>query len=516
MNLSKFKIASQDDNTYTVKHPSGRSFTVDKAGLSKEAHKHIQKLAGGGLVDSSPTDESIVQQLAAQPTQDVPPTPDEPGILTKIGAAIDPNSTDAQTVSDYDQSQQVKGPAPASVEQPAQAVPQPTAPNPLAQAATSQGQLLSQEEQQAKQYQAGVAGANAPVNTAINQAQQQLADNAKNADAIAYSRGIDDDKYAEKLKSQNIDPNRVYKNMDTGSKILSGIAMILGGAGSGVAGGPNLAAKAMDDAVNRDIDAQKNDKENTMNLWKMNRQAYGDDMQANLATRNQILTGVQLQMQKAAATTTNMDAKMRADQFLNQIQGEKIQNNKMQGLLSTQAPGGQTGTLGVDPAYLLNSIQDPKQKEAATAEVSRAQNVSKNSKEILQAFDDATNENTVARTGAGLLRTPGSVMALHQLILPNFKNIDGTVRQAAMDETFHNVTPQPGDSQHKIDQKRQALNEWMNSETTNAPNFKAGTGVDLTKFASAAPQQSAPVQRITKDGRTALFNPETKQFLGYK
>ena len=94
------------------------------------------------------------------------------------------------------------------------------------------------------------------------------------------------------------------------------------------------------------------------------------------------------------------------------------------------------------------------------------------------------------RTGAGI-RTPGSVLALHQLLLPNFKQIDGTVRQAAMDETFHNVTPQPGDTEGKLAYKRQALQKWMEAETA-APVAK-GNGINLEAFNSTrtAPREGS-------------------------
>lgn len=56
-----------------------------------------------------------------------------------------------------------------------------------------------------------------------------------------------------------VDPNRLYHNQSTGQKIGSAIAVILGGLGSGLTHGPNMALEIMDKAIQRDVEAQKDD-----------------------------------------------------------------------------------------------------------------------------------------------------------------------------------------------------------------------------------------------------------------
>lgn len=65
---------------------------------------------------------------------------------------------------------------------------------------------------------------------------------------LAQQRKLTDD-----LNNYKIDSKRVWNNMNTGQKVLSGIAMFLGG----FAGGKNPALQMMTDAINRDIDDQK-------------------------------------------------------------------------------------------------------------------------------------------------------------------------------------------------------------------------------------------------------------------
>lgn len=148
-----------------------------------------------------------------------------------------------------------------------------------------------------------------------------------------------------------------------------------------------------------------------------------------------------------------------------------------------QGQGGNKGSSkasDIDPATLVSRVVPPDRQKDVFEEIKRAQLVAKNAPDILSSFDQAAKENTMIRTGGGYLRTPGSVMALHQLLLPNFKTIDGTVRQAAMDETFHNVTPQPGDTAAKIAQKRDALKNWLTSET--AGTTANGFGINISKY----------------------------------
>jgi hypothetical protein len=262
-------------------------------------------------------------------------------------------------------------------------------------------------------------------------------------------------------------------------------------------------------AIEHDIDAQKSNRDNKMNLWKMNREAMKNDLEANLQTRNQLLTVTEAKIKAAAASVGSAEAQAKFVPILNQIQQQKAENHLRMGLASG-------GVSDMDPAKLVPvMVKNPEMQKKVLEEIGRAQNVATNKDRIMKAFDESVKENT-AVWALGGLRTPGSVMALHQLMLPNFKQIDGTVRQAAMDESFHNLTPAPGDTQHKIDQKRQALEQWMTSETA-APTA-SGFGLPLDKFKSTrvVTDTPAPVERIGESGRVSLFDPKTRQFLRYK
>jgi hypothetical protein len=163
--------------------------------------------------------------------------------------------------------------------------------------------------------------------------------------------------------------------------------------------------------------------------------------------------------------------------------------------MGAMAGGGQP-----DPAAMVPMLVPKEHQAQAFKEIQAAENTHKMGGSIIKAFEDAVKENTILRTGAGKLRTPGSVLALHQHMQPTFQDLEGTVRQAAMDNTFHNVTPMPGDSEHKIAQKREALQEYLKSKMS-APTAR-GYGIDLGRFERTQPASTEKKQpgqiRFTK------------------
>ena len=553
----------------------GRSFHIAKAGMSdhfKGLMQKVQKFDGGGTVDASPSepDPKAAQQMqngatsggtsAGQAWSNLktglgfdeggkvpaasPAAPVDNGDIHPIDSAVAALSSGGSQ-SAYDQSmaslptapdpgQYDSGPGPATG--PALASTGPVTPDqvagmagaphvaapvpgdgappdsgdPMADFAKLKGTGLDQLSTDLHNAQKQEMAANSGIaNTEKNYA-SDLSKMAKPEDIIAKLKA-GDDQAKEAFMNSKIDPNHYWASKSTGAKISAAIGMMFGGIGAGLTHGPNLAVEAVNKAIERDMEAQRSDQSQAMNLWKMNREATQNDLQANLLTRNQMLTAVEAKTRMFQAQAGNAQTEMKFAPLYQSIEQQKLENRVRMGLSS----GGQSE---MDPARLVPMlVKNPEQQKQVYEEIGRAQNVANNKEKIMSAFDSAAKDNTVLRTGAGYLRTPGSVMALHQLMLPNFKQIDGTVRQAAMDESFHNVTPSPGDSDGKNAIRRQALMDWMNSETA-APVAK-GNGLDLSKFRSTnsdSPAGPRVTERVTGDGKIALFDSNTKKFMGYK
>ncbi len=328
-----------------------------------------------------------------------------------------------------------------------------------------------------------------------------------------------DDALQAAYQSKTIDPNRFYNNLSTGQKVTAGIALALGGfAGLAHQGNPVLGM--MDNAIQRDIMAQKAAQDQQMNLWTMNRQALGNDLAANLQTENQLLQGVKYQVGEATSKAAGPIAQAQALQ-LNAPIDQRIAENRFK--LSLMQPT--SDSFGIDPAKKVSWLVPAAQQAKVFDEIEAAQNATHNAPAILSAFDEAAKESRpltggiTGSSGAALL--PGVDTAhqkqMHALLGPTFKDVEGTVRQAAMDNMFKNSTPQFGDSDSTVNAKRDALIGYLTSKS--AATAASGFGINLDQYpstnvkaalpqppgtktkASQNPSSQGPEIRVTPDGR---------------
>ena len=301
-------------------------------------------------------------------------------------------------------------------------------------------------------------------------------------------------KFQTDVENGHINPDHFLQNRSTGSKVASAIGLILGGIGGGITHSDNPALTFLNTQIANDIDAQKAELGSKESLLSANMKQYGDLHTAMAATRMQMADYYAAKMKMAAASSGSAMAKARSDLATGQLQQKYAPEAQQVALRQTLQQGVASGQpMKIDPAQLVPQMVPKEHQAKVFGEIEAAQNTKNMGNSILKAFEDAANENTIMKTGAGLLRTPASVYALHQAMQPTFKDLEGTVRQAAMDNTFKNITPAPGDSDHTIQQKRTALSEYLQSKVS-APTAK-GYGIDLGKFDSTAPQQEAPQVR---------------------
>jgi len=324
--------------------------------------------------------------------------------------------------------------------------------------------------------------------------QQDLAANDAQYQKLLKDQQTSDARYSKLVSDAKLDPSRFYSNQNLGQKISMGLGLILGGMSSGLTGQENPVLDMLNKNIDRDIEAQKNDQSNKINLWKMNHEALHDQQAATLQTRNQILEHAKIKMDELMGTAPGPMAQQKAAALKTQIQAEQMQNQfaitrskLMQSLFSEQNSAGGSGAKsalsGRDPASLVPYVVPQEQQKQVLQEIQDRQNITTNGPKIMAAFDQANKD---LEAGSFNLN-PASVDSLHQLMLPLFKDIDGTVRQAAMDESFKNLTPKRTDfTENRVKTRRQALQDWVTSKAA-APNAKA-YGIDLDKYQSTAQQ----------------------------
>lgn len=483
MNLNDFKMVNDDKNYYHLAHPSGKKMSVAKALLSGSAKKAIEKMCAGGEVQhydegTGPIPESLAVEPAAVPDAlAVAPTQNVSAVPVEVAA-----------------------PQP----QPVVAVrPQVQPMDPLIQKGISTDQLLNQDQQNAMalgKAQQGAAGQEGKAFADFNKAAAQNMADHKAAEMAFKAK---DDTLMGEYLNNKIDPDRYIHNMGTGSKIAAGISMIFGGLGQGLIGGKNPAVEWLNNAVNQDIESQKNEQGKTMNLWKMNREAMGDDQRANLATQNQLWTGVQAKLAQAGAGAKSAEAKFRAQQAVNDIEKQKVQNRTRLGLLTQGASG---GTSTANPLDLVNDMVPKDEQKDVSKEIGQAQSAVKIEGNLKQLFDQAKND---ARPATGMSTTsllnavpgyhPQSVNNLVALFDPLIHNNEGRINELEQ-QHIQALIPKFGDSDERVEQKWKGLQEFINHKK-EAPLARKN-GIDINNFSSTsddvvsrlAPHDQAAVQ----------------------
>jgi hypothetical protein len=354
MNLSDFSLLKEDDGSYTIGHPQGKSIQVGKKGLSEKAHALISKLkrhenfASGGEAEEpeedSPAENEIEVPEVLAPAVDVPVTPAP--VLTNIPSAkaqvveglAPPGAVVPEAVKrgpqtipdDIPAQQQEVARAPAQQE----AAPEP-APEPAAKPAA--------DPYDPEKLLKNAIDTNRKSGEQAQKAYQTAADSYEKAHKTTEQLNADyqvqDQAFLEAMEKKQVDPDRYLNNMSTGSKIASAIGLMLSGIGAGIQGGENLALKQLNRAIDADIDAQKNDQSKTMNLWKMNREHYQNALAADLASKNQLLTLAEVKAKQAMATSSSAEAMARLAPQIAEMQKTRAVNNWAKSML-LGAPAG--------------------------------------------------------------------------------------------------------------------------------------------------------------------------------
>lgn len=351
--LKNSKLIGESDNHYTIQLPSGHKMNLKKDGLHKKAQEIIKSLKGekiksyqdGGEVTAdeldilenqpdvlaaSNVDRAPATQSAIMQPAEAMPSVTEGAIPQGVPAMPSPEQAAAAQMPTVDQAAM----APTAQRAPAVMPVTPEETFAPEKTATQQQPVDALSRYKAALQQIGSAkeAEGAATIKAISEAQAKIDNLAKTemlpsaAEIIkSYEKPLNDlqQAYVEK----KIDPRNYYKNRTTGQKIMSGIGMLLSGFGAGISGQENLAFKMLQKAVQDDVDAQKEDKEEKMNLYKMNLGQMKNKLEARAATEAQVWTGVKYDLQKAAAKAYSQTAKAEALKAIALVDNE-IQNKK--------------------------------------------------------------------------------------------------------------------------------------------------------------------------------------------
>jgi hypothetical protein len=345
---------------------------VDNGHMTPETH--AEALAAGAYPPAQPQEEQLPWQHADQPNLGVTQVPqssqpfDMDSMIGAAGPDIHaPNSAQGPVVASNDpnadraiassliQQQSTPPPVaqpgspqeaghvdPSSIVQPAQsgAPAQSTElekladPNNVAKGMTAEAKGLSDSYTQGQEQAEATAGYLHGMRTHMEamQAQQQQMEDARQAEANTQYQKVQQ-AADEASKAAKIDPNNFWNTRSTGQKIAAAIGIALGGIGGGMSGhGGNTAMDVINKAIDRDIDAQKFNADqkgrnfsNQVGLYNVMRQKFGDERQAEAATRMSYLQSAEMQIRETAAKFQSPELQARAMQAVGQLQQKQAE-----------------------------------------------------------------------------------------------------------------------------------------------------------------------------------------------
>lgn len=322
------------------------------------------------------------------------------------------------------------------------------------------------------------------------------------------------EKLSGDIAKKEIDPNRYWNSRDSGAKMRAGIGIML----SGLSGAShNMAMDVIQKNIDRDIDSQKANLGKKQTLFSDNLRLLGEKTSAENATRAQYEAIFQGQLAQMAAKMGNpmiqakaaaliQESRMKQMQLMQPVAQAAVSMNIKTALQQAHQAG---QGLAIEPASLIPRLVPEAHQKEAFAEVKRAQDTRHGMQFGMKAFDDMVNE---LKTVKGAVTSPEAQTRLESAILPTVQDLEGSVRQAAMDYAKKAYVPSIQDiALGRVKGKRKALEEYYKSKSS-APTFEGFAGVPLTAFSSTAPIQNQ-ADRLRAWAEKNPKDPRSKQVL---
>lgn len=196
---------------------------------------------------------------------------------------------------------QAQVPSAAPIQAQDQGTPQGTLPQQAVQNVEQQNKAemaAAQNTQQAEAAKAGIYGQQAEQMQNLRNKYEEIGNN--------LHQKFED--LSDKVEAGQIDPHQWWNSKSTGSQILTAIGMMFAGAGAGVSGHPEMAGKAIDAAIERDIDSQKANLQNKQTLLGKYMEMYNNLPQAEAAARLTLNAGVEGLINQNAAKQGSANA----------------------------------------------------------------------------------------------------------------------------------------------------------------------------------------------------------------
>ncbi len=397
----EYKFVSETPESITIQHPNGRQATLGKTSLGEtnlEEMRSFPKVEDQAKENIGKQDSwrNALGTAAISVLTGAPLFAAIPGAIAAGAFTPKPNFDNPETAQRLEQEK-------ASLAPPTPVQPAPQMDTGIQNAAyTPEAQPVNQA--QPNQPDAYGMQMDALKKSAEAQAKGELEKAAlidtykqdlqtKVTDFYAKQRAdldVNQAKLEKEYTDGTIDPNHFW-NKQTGLKggfnrVLSMIGLFLGG-NAQVRTGTNPAQQMLQQAINADIDAQKENVGKTRNLLSLNQQKYGNLQAAELATRSDLLTAFQSQLSSVAAKTNSEVIKRNADFQIGEIMKQKQMLNNQTAAIQTDHQLNQYLGSNIIPDAMVLAL--PEKQAELMVNVGPNQNVKAKSLDDAKAIKDS-------------------------------------------------------------------------------------------------------------------------------
>jgi len=142
----------------------------------------------------------------------------------------------------------------------------------------------------------------------------------KSYDERVQKYTADANRLQKQIEQNPVDSNKYYKNLTTGGKISAAIGLMVAGIGAGITKTENAALKVINNAIDNDILAQKQNMDQANNLYRENLNRVKDEGVAYNLTKADILGKVELDIKSAASKADSAQQKAALLKNLSEVQ----------------------------------------------------------------------------------------------------------------------------------------------------------------------------------------------------
>lgn len=341
----------------------------------------------------------------------------------------------------------------------------------------------------------------------------------------------------------------LFAEKGTLGKIGTIFGLMMGGAGSGLTGEPNMLLEMMDKTIQRDLESQKDSANNRMNLLKVNQQALANQANVNLteAQKNNIALSTTYMQQNRFAldhlvkVTQSMPPgpqRQQAEQTLAILSTMVDKKNAtiasqaaMASALSSQAnpQGGgapdttvmKSGMIGPEMQEMGKDIED---KTLPGVPGRAARPIPQENRNEIQAMNtlDAKSQDLLSfiKQHRGSLNPQQKQVAAQKAEeMVNYYNASikgGVLTQGRLEWLDKQISKNPLSIVNDLMGNSARLNEIKTSNSTRKNILLQQLGFPPQKGAQAQPSsQGSEIERMTPGGKVAVFGPD-KKFLRFK